>query len=157
MCLFDLLATGQPSEVKRVSLQGLADRVRGPRTHGTFEGMLLPWKQALCVDRKQAPGQGLSCPSNLPPSHPGSPSGDLEPPDPDLVQTPQIFPRPQENWLPYSLLWKPHREALRSQKREELPVCAPPPPACGGAGHLAEISGAGHSNAYVTDEETEAH
>ena len=84
MCVSDLLATGQPSEVKRVRPWGLADRVKGPGISDTSERMQLPLNQALWMDRqKTGPRAGL------PPLLPNSPSWEpYAPRDTDVVQTP---------------------------------------------------------------------
>lgn len=65
----DLLATGQPSEVKRVWLRSFAGRVKVPGVSDTFDRLQLPLNQALWTDRqKTGPGTGL------PPPLPDSPS-----------------------------------------------------------------------------------
>lgn len=95
MCVSDLLATGQPSEVKRVQPWGLADRVKGPGISDTSERMQLPLNQALRMDRqKTGPKAGLlPLLSDSPSREPCAPS------DTDVVQIPRIVARPLEKGL----------------------------------------------------------
>lgn len=118
MCVSDLLATGQPSEVKRVRPWGLADRVKGPGISDTSERMQLPLNQALWMDRrKTGPRAGL------PPPLPDSPSWEAcAASDTDVVQTPRVIASPPEKGChtacpgsPWGRCWGP--------RRGEFPVC----------------------------------
>lgn len=120
MCVSDLLATGQPSEVKRVQPWGLADRVKGPGISDTSERMQLPLNQALWMDRQKTGPREV-----LLPLLPDSPSREpCAPSDTDGVQIPQTVVRPPEKGLPHCLSWEPLGEVLGSQKRRVFCVLA---------------------------------
>ena len=148
MCVSDLLATGQPSEVKRVQPWGLADRVKGPGISDTSERMQLPLNQALRMDRqKTGPKAGLlPLLSDSPSREPCAPS------DTDVVQIPRIVARPLEKGLPHCLSWEPLGEVL-GLPEEEFPVCAQ----AGDEAYLHRASLPGrHKHSCPTDVETEA-